>query len=88
MQIFGHRDSGHVSPAVGPSTGRRSEASPATGGSAATGVSPEVEALLGPLALVPDVRAQRVAEVAARLGEGNYVTREAAHRAAAVILDS
>jgi hypothetical protein len=40
------------------------------------------------LALFPDVRAQRVAEVAARLGEGNYVTRDAGIRAAAVILDS
>lgn len=88
MQVFGHHDSAQVPSAAGPFHGRRPEAPPAADRPGQPRPAPEIEALLGPLAVIPDVRAQRVAEAAARLSEGFYATREAAQRAAAVVLDS
>lgn len=88
MQVFGHHDSAHVPATAGPFQGRRSEAPPETERRGQPRVAAEVEALLAPLAQAPEVRAERVAEASARLSAGYYATREAAQRAAAVMLDS
>lgn len=49
--------------------------------------APEIVQLVSRLKTVPEVRDQRIAEVSERLSRGEYLTRDAAERAAASIAE-
>ncbi len=51
-------------------------------------VSSDVSALLERLRTLPEVRAERVADVAGRLARGEYLTRQAAEQTAATLVGS
>lgn len=51
-------------------------------------VSSDVTALLERLRTLPEVRAERVADVVGRLAKGEYLTREAAEHTAGILVGS